>query len=269
MSQSLVDRLQKVKAELLRSNGEIARGGGKLPKEVGDAFQESLASDDEIEHWIDLIHTREAARQMLAGLEAKADPRDDHVPFGDSRIKFQHARLIGVQAYLATNWAIADRMTGMAGRVLCIKTSLDNPQHPPQLLSHFVGEETKNRAAAMLFSSVRRTFGWPVGLSYALRNHFVHDGGQLPRATFFEGPDSKSGFRISDDGWRHVERRAQTYGVDSGHHRAGAAWPTTPKDDLRILLDACERETDDALGVLVGSAVRSLVSHIGCLLGVD
>ena len=222
-----------------------------------------------MEHWIGMIHARAAARQMLTGLEAQADA-NDQVPFGIARIHFQHARLIGVQAYLATNWALADRLTGMVGRVLCIKNSWNDPKHPPQLVQHFVNDKTtKTSTAAMLFSSVRQTFGWPISISYALRNHFVHDGGQLAGSDFFDGPSPIAKFKISEDGWAHIERTAATYGAEALHHRAGASWPTTPRDDLRVLLDACERETDDALGILVGSACRSLVAHIGCMLGAD
>jgi hypothetical protein len=120
----------------------------------------------------------------------------------------------------------------------------------------------------MFSISMRRTFGWPIAVSYALRNHFVHDGGRGARGNFFEGPESKTAFRISDDGWRYIERSAQGYGVASDDHRS-AAWPVAPKDDLRALLDACERETDDALGILVSSAARSLTAHVGCMLGLD
>lgn len=268
MSKTLEERLRDAKAELLRANGQIARQPGKLPQEVGDSFQAVLACEGDVEHWISLISARSAARQMLAGLEAQADGHDQ-VPFGSSRVLFQHARLIGVQAYLATNWALADRLTGMVGRVLCIEDSWNDPRQQPQLVSHFIGKETKKKTASMLFSSVRRTFGWPICISYALRNHFVHDGGQIAGSDFFNGCNSKSAFRISEAGWSHIESRAKDHGVESLNHRAGASWPTSPCDDLRVLLDACERETDDALGILVGSACRSMVAHVGYTLGAD
>lgn len=268
MSKTLEERLREAKGELLKANGEIVRLAGKLPGEVSESFQEVLKLEADVGHWLGMIQARAAARQMLTDLEVQADP-SDQVPFGVTRILFQHARLIGVQAYLATNWALADRLTGMVGRVLCIKNSWADPKNAPQLVSHFVGDKTKNSTAAILFASIRRTFGWPISISYALRNHFVHDGGQVKGAYFFEGLDSKSGFRISDDGWAHIQMTAEGYGTDARHHRAGASWPISPADDLRVLLDACERETDDALGVLVGSAYRSLVAHIGCMLGAD
>lgn len=121
--------------------------------------------------------------------------------------------------------------------------------------------------AAMPAYSLRATFGWPIGLSYTLRNHFFHDGGALDGTDFFEGPSATSGFKISEDGWDRIEKRARSYGVDATHHRVGAAWPSAPRDDLRQLIDVCERETDDALGILIGSACRALVSHVGFIVG--
>jgi hypothetical protein len=46
-------------------------------------------------------------------------------------------------------------------------------------------------------------------------------------------------------------------------------WPTTPLDDLRVVLADCEREVDEALGVLLGSACRALALHVGFMLGED
>ena len=84
---------------------------------------------------------------------------------------------------------------------------------------------------------------------------------------FFDGPTSASRFVISADGWKRIEEKAATYGAGPSHHRAGASWPATPRDDLRSVLDVCERETDDALGVLVGSACHSLAIHVGYMHG--
>jgi len=55
--------------------------------------------------------------------------------------------------------------------------------------------------------------------------------------------------------------------VDPSFHRAGATWPVSPRDDLRAVLRVCERETDDALGVLLGSACQTLLAHVGFMLG--
>jgi hypothetical protein len=96
-----------------------------------------------------------------------------------------------------------------------------------------------------------------------------HDGAYAASEHFFDGPTAASRFAISATGWTRLEQKAKTYGVEPSHHRAGAAWPVAPRDDLRAVLDVCEREVDDALGVLVGSACRTFVAHVGCFIGED
>lgn len=76
--------------------------------------------------------------QRRSAANEQAD-QNDNVPYAASRAKFQTVRLLGVQGYLAAQWALADRLVGMAGNVLCIRNSLQDPKNAPQLVSHFVG----------------------------------------------------------------------------------------------------------------------------------
>lgn len=212
-----------------------------------------IALGGDVEQLLDLIQIRSAARRLLDGLETDADA-DDAVRLGAHRAKFQHVRMIGVQAYLGAKWALADRIASIVGRLLCTPAASSNDRQPAQLVAQFVQEDGRRKqTTSVLNESVRRAFGWPIGISYALRNHFFHDGAYAASADFFTGPTATSKFEISTAGWDRLEQRARTYGVDPSHHRAGAAWPPTPRDDLRGVLDVCEREMDDALGV---SALR-------------
>jgi hypothetical protein len=248
----------------------LGRHPAGLPPEVEKAFRTLIDFHTDIDHWLGMLEARAAARQLLDGLETQADA-DDCVPLGAVRIKYQHVRLIGVQAYVTTNWALADRITGMVGRILCTPDAGRNGVKPAELVDHFVNRDnTRKTTATVLFESVRQAFGWPIGLSYAIRNHFVHDGAQIGGSDFFEGSSAASAFRISVDGWDRVEKRAETmYRVERSHHRAGASWPSTPRDDLRIVLTVCEREMDDALGVLLGSACGALRAHVAFMVGED
>lgn len=265
MSKPLADRLRGAKEDLHKIDATIQKST-RVVSEALKEFKRLTVFAKDIDHWLRLIETRAQAKRMLTAMEDQVDGADT-VPLGGERVDFQHARFIGVQAYLATKWAIADRISSMAGHVLCARNQLDNRRRLPQLVSHFVCDDTKKVAAALLFYSMKHTFGWPLGISYALRNHFCHDGGVLDGTDFFEGTSAASGFAISKGGWQRVAERAEEYGVDITHHRVGAAWPVTPYDDLRVVLDVCEREVDDALGVLVGSACKALASHIGFIIG--
>jgi hypothetical protein len=118
-----------------------------------------------------------------------------------------------------------------------------------------------------LFS--RACFGWPIAVSYAIRNLFLHDGGARDGWTFFEGPTIGSGFRVSEKGWFHICDQAkggQRSALTSTQMRAAEDCTSRP-DDLRRLLAMCEREMDEALGILLGSACGLLRAHVGHLLG--
>lgn len=215
----------------------------------------------------EVYEARKAALQLLEALETTADA-DDKVLLGTTLIKFQHVRFIGVQAYITTVWALADRITGMVGQVLCTPDAGLYGKKPAKLVEHFIKPERNKTTAAALFKSVQQTFGWPIGLSYAIRNHFAHDGAQIAGSDFFKGPSAAAAFRISDDGWKLVVEKATSYGVSDSFHRV-PLWPLAPQDDLRIVLKICEQEMDDALGVLLGSACNSLRGHVGFILGED
>jgi hypothetical protein len=268
MSKTLDERLRYAKAEFAKVDAALGRHPAKLPNEVVEQFRSVTAFASDIDHLLGMLCGRAAARTLLTGLEAEADA-DDLVQYGSARVPYQHVRLLGVQAYLATKWALADRLTGMTGRVLCTPAAGFDVSRPARLVAHFVQKERKGTTSGTLYESIRQTFGWPIGVSYALRNHFIHDGAQASGFDLFDGPTAAAGFIMSEAGWNRIEEKAKDYGVDVTHHRVGANWPKTPRDDLRNVLDVCERELDDALGVLVGSACRALVAHVGCMLGED
>src|SRR5512143_1469882 len=122
MSKSLEVRLQDAKIELGKADAALLRHPGKVPGDVSDYVRSMTAFAGDIDHCIGMIRARAAARMLLSGLELTADG-DDTVPLGSARAKFQHVRLIGVQAYLATKWALADRISGIVGRVLCTQSA--------------------------------------------------------------------------------------------------------------------------------------------------
>lgn len=271
MSKTLPERLADSKVELLNIDAALTLHAAKIPTKVSDRFREILSFTADIEHMLGIIDARSAARQLLTGLETQADPADDTVPFGATRAKYQHVRLIGVQAYLSTSWALADRLSSMAASVLCTPSGggSEGARSNP-LVSLFLNVDRKKHTASALFESIRQTFGWPIAVSYALRNHFIHDGAQTSGTDFFHGPTSTANFIISDGGWIAVQDKALNYGAEQNHHRLGpAGWIAGPRTDLRAVLDMCEREMDDALGVLVGSATMMLRTHVGFVLGQD
>ena len=278
MTPTLQQRLRDAKAKLDDVHAALRTKPSTVSVAVEKAFRPVVDCRSDIDHWLTMIGARTAAWQLLDGLENKLDAdsleskldADELVPFGDARAKFVHVRQLGVQAYLATTWALADQITGMAGRVLCTPEFGFNEAKPARLVSHFINKDRKSKTAGVMYDSLRFAFGWPVGVSYAIRNHFVHGGDRITGPDFFEASTTASAFRISDKGWAHIEETARKkYEVNDELHRTGASWPVSPRDDLREVLRVCEREMDDALGVIIGSACHTLFEHVRLMLGED
>jgi hypothetical protein len=268
MTKTLVQRLDDAKTILDQLGTTLTRAGTSLPSEISAQFRGSVDARSDVSHWKDLIEARRVAAQFLDQLENRADA-DDFVSLGATRARFHHARLVGAQAYLSLSWALADRITAMVGRILCSADGGHNTESPAQLVSHFLQKDRKKFATGAVFDSIRRTFGWPIAVSYALRNHFIHDGAQSLGKDFFTGSSSSMAFRISPDGWKFIETKTERYAIERTFHRLALGWPTSPHADLRLLLADCEREMDDALGILVGSACHTLYLHAGLLIGDD
>lgn len=243
----------------------------KLPSDTEQRFRKVVEFRDDIDHLISILQAREQARKWMSVLEQGVNDRD-RVPFGPppSMVDFRHARFLVTQSYITSTWSLADRITGAAGQVLCSPAKGLDRSKPVQLVEEMINKKGQQKVTVFaLLQSVRDTFGWPIAISYAIRNHFVHDGAQWETADFFEGTTAESAFKISSEGWRRVKSRAEEYGVTDIHQRDSSTWPTSPQDDLRAVFDVCEREMDDALGVLIGSACGFLRLHAAFMLGLD
>lgn len=272
MTKSLADRLQETKVALHGCETALATGGGRIPTGAQQGFEPLLAFQGEVPALLDSLEARAAALSLLGGLEGEVDDGTGKVELLRHSVKFQHARQIGLQAYFAIQWSIADRVTEFVGRVLLPKAGAPKEKERPQsiqLMSHFVGSKAEGQSTAGLVPMVRSTFGWPLAISYELRNLFAHCGGQVDGIDIFEGTHQSAAFRISNVGWDRFMTRLARHQVNPEMHRRGLRWPAPPLGDLRPLLQDCEADVDDALGMLVRSASHAIVANVACLLGTD
>ena len=267
MTKALDDRLAETEEALKVLESAVSSSGERLSPEVQTSLQTLFSFQIEIPDLRESIGARASAFSLLEGLEARVNPSGAVLLLQDRPVKFHQARLIGVQAYLAIQWSIADRITDFVGRVVLPKPSIDKPPPPTQLLSHFVGGSADKTMAAGLLESTRKTFGWPLALSYELRNHFVHHGGQTSGVDIFESKHASAGFRVSDDGWDRFMTRIGRHQVGPTMNRRLPGWPSSRRQDLRWLLQDCEAEVDQALGTLLRSSLYLLVANVQCLIG--
>lgn len=268
MTKTLRDRLGFVKAEL--QVVEVMLAWPQFGAKSRDEFLKLAGFWRSVDGLSEIGQARAEAFQFLGALEDRVD-EEDRVEFGVTRIAFQHARLLGALSYLTTLWSLADQITSFAGRVLCAPSSGRNDAQPPTLTDAFVVMSTKNTdtdknekrqktkvVAGLLADSIPEQFGYSIKVAYAMRNCFVHNGAQR----FFESSMSSRAFRISEEGWRAIKEKS---GLGSGD--VPQQWESPPCDDLRKILAICERDIDDALGILLGSACGLFRAHVEFMLG--
>lgn len=262
---TLNDRLKRASESLKAVQATLGRLPGRLPVGLEGVVRELTASHSEIDRWILSLHARETGRLILANLDKPLNSASEEITAGGVQMHFEEARLFFVHGYLSITWALADRISEFVSRVLCVDSVARVPRSPAKLTDYFIHDGKSTTSLVYGFS--RESFGWPVGLSYVIRNHFAHDCAHRNGWAFFDGPTISAGFRISQDGWDHVQETAQReYKVDPTHTRAPESWPW-PQDDLRKVFDICHREMDDALGILLGSACATLKAHVELLVG--
>ena len=258
-------RLSAAAASLEEIEKQIAANPKHFPPRPLATLQDLTRWRTDLILWRDAVGTRDGAREFLTGLEHRCDA-ERRVAVGGASMSFQAARLFGMQAYVSTQWALSDRITDFAGRVLCLDAVSKDQRQGAQAVAHFMS--SSKHAPALLQGHLRDCFGWPVGIAYAVRNHIAHDAGVRSGVSFFASNDPAAApFEISAGGLQHLQDRAEKeYQVKPEHTRIPEPWPWSP-DDVRVLLGSCHEALDEALGLLLLSATRSIEVQAGFLLG--
>lgn len=263
MTKDLEERLDDADTALGLVTTALARNPGKLVPSAETAIKESVDAQKEMAHWKRLLKMRKASLDVLGDLENQVNA-DDFVAVGGVHVTFSQARFMMMQSYLTAHWSLADSIVPVAGRILSPAGKKNSLK-----LADVLGLNKNKAFSVVVHEPFLSSFGWPIGLSYALRNHFVHDGASVRGRNFFIGETSTSAFEVSLDGWKRIERKAADYGVDDKCHRRGAGWLANPTSDLRLVLRDCETEVDDALGTLLGGACAALKAQLAFVLGED
>lgn len=271
MSGKLSSRLTTAKGLLQEVERRIFQADStRMPEKVSALLNSAASTHNRIQDWHDTLQARESALIVLRSIVNDTD-REGKVLFGTVRITFPHARLFAVNAYLTAFWSLADLITSWTGQILCTQ-KMCNQGRMAKLTSHFTGTKTNDSGAALVVGSVGPIFGWPTALLYVLRNQFVHEGGFIEGSPIFLSNQPQDEYLLFKEGWSKVKKTAEQKddGAKSDQHRmTSPPWMDEEQPDLIEIFCDCEREMDDALGILVGSASHLLAAQVTFLLNED
>lgn len=259
MSASILEKRLLAAAKKLEGTAEAIEGlraSTTLPPQALDEFEGYQRFASHLRDAARLLKAREHARE---GLVALRNCETAEVDFLGAAIPFSVARLLAFQSYLSATWAVCDLAARATGALSCNRASIRDRHNPAKLWQHFVreGDAWGDHASGLM----RTGYGWPIALSYLIRNHFMHDGAVLNGVDFFEGESVEHKFRVSDEGWKPVQTKlGKESSVQSRFSRLEQD-PAQSRDDLLVLLEACHGELDDALGVIVMACVDNAVNQ--------
>ncbi len=213
----LQHQLQQAATALRELPSSLSPFASSLPVECIDKLEslESIAAL--LASVCGLVKGREVAWQVLCQLPLQQVPPSpltgnlELVNYQGMEIPFSTARLLSFQSYLSVTWSVCDSITTALAPLVCNRSVCTDRGNPPQLLTHFIKSD-KNTAYYGSFL-LAKSYGFPVGISYVIRNHFIHDGALFYGQNFFESQNISDKFRISQTGWKVLEEGLKKHGL--------------------------------------------------------
>ncbi|WP_204104044.1 MULTISPECIES: hypothetical protein [Spirulina sp. CCY15215] len=271
-TEQLKNRIQNAVNDLrLSANALDSPSSISLPTICQNRIREFQNIADRLDQIPPIIDAREYARQILQNLRdsSSSDITSDLVEFQGMQLPFSVARLLGFQSYLPITWSICDLVTKEIGKFVCISSDTWKTNKPAKLWEHFVRDNKASAFQSHFF--LKESYGFPIGISYAIRNHFVHDAALYDGNSLFESESISNGFQISNTGKKYLQDKMQQYKINQNQIRGvnlSHNW-YDEHEDLLELLELCHRELDDALGCLIGWSVGTAKLQVKFLLERD
>jgi hypothetical protein len=182
-------------------------------------------------------------------------------------VTFKQGRYLVLQSYVTTAWAMYDALAKVAGILCCVDERSKNNAKPVKLPEDFL--RGQKFVGARVHDHLKGAYGFPIALSYAVRNWLVHDGHSHNGIELFksDGPPGAS-YEISAAAWAKIEEKViGEYKAEPAHTRL-RPFPNVSAD-LLSGLEGCHEEADEAIGFVLSWAVGAARLQASILLPRD
>jgi hypothetical protein len=148
---------------------------GTLSEESYKFFEIAPSTFAQLSAMSDLIGARDMLLEMARVYPmATSSQSPDKFFYHTSEVSFTQGRYLLLQNYLSTVWAIYDNVSKIAGTLCCTDSLAKNPTKPVRLVEHFLKDE--KGVGSRVRDHLKGGYGWPIAISYTVRNWLVHDG---------------------------------------------------------------------------------------------
>ncbi len=263
MNTTLSERFGRAEKKLSEVESLLLQNKHRVAQKSYEAFTQLLAARSHLFTWQQELEHREVALALLDQLDSAVDEQG-YVTVLNQKQRFIDFRQLCLNGYLGTSWSICDSFCATFGRFLCPAEFGKNNVAPVQLVRSFLRKEGKDcwtkSLPGVLSSSLSTAFGWPVAISYEIRNTFAHEGGRVDGRALLRGDHRHEPFGLDPEAWGNLVKKVEPLQPDS--YLNNETWPEDPTADLRAVLKATEREMDATLGILLNSSLYLLEGHL-------
>lgn len=218
-----------------------------LSQESYNFFELSDLLADQLEHAKALVSVREIALNAVIAFPTQVSSTSSgRFSYHGADVMFKQGRYLVLQNYATTTWALYDALAKVAGILCCSDEFARNKQVPVKLYEHFL--KGKICVGARVQEHLKGAYGWPIAVSYKIRNWLVHDGHSHEGVELFkyDSPAVGAEFELSDDAWKVLENLCSP---ELGRSRL-QPFPDL-KTNLTQGLETCHQEVDEAVGFLL------------------
>ncbi len=220
---------------------------GTLSKESYEFFQRSSRLSLQVRHSKELLPVRDAALTALLGFPDQVSAASPGLfLYNGLDVTFKVGRFLLFQNYCVTTWALYDTLAKVAGLLCCTDEVAKNSAKPVKLYDDFL--QGKNCVGGRVRDHLKGAYGWPIAVSYKVRNWLAHDGHCHEGVELFkyELPASSSEFEMLDKAWDVLK---DTIKAAPDQTRLQPFPDVT--SNLARGLETCHHEVDEAVAFLL------------------
>ena len=218
--------------------------------------------------WKDIASVKELLKgtKPLFPVKSKAwaaltDLNRQHLclPDQDQVTTFEEKRHLVLVGYNAVSWSIYDRMANICGRLVAINTISTKPQKNPKLVENIMKINDKENVVGVTIQNlILHAYGWPIKVSYMIRNWLVHEGFERGTIKLFDNAP----FEISSSARDLIEKEITDDKVERSFSCLQNTVDPWDKGDLIEILEKYHEEIDTMFTSLLKWSTASFVAQI-------
>ncbi len=205
------------------------------------------------------IPTRNQSERILESLVENADSSTNEVEWNGQHLPYYIARTLSFQSYTGITWILYDLISEALSYFRCSYGHYINPSNHFRLVKSILSSKEKEVIVSAIDADLAKVaYGWPIGVSYCIRNVFAHEADALYDGKVFEGNDVNSEYVITQEMHRHILSKCtleKNYNVKQEYTRRGESWPWGVSN-LFEMLKICNNEIDEYMcGILTSTFI--------------